>query len=187
MIAFANKRLLTLDEYHRMLESGILADDERVELVRGEIFELTPIGNRHAACLRRLLRLLGAGLGPDLLLDAQNPVVLTGQGSQPQPDLVLLRGREDGYAERPPAAEDVLLVVEISDHSLAYDRDVKIPLYAEAGIPEAWLVDLPGGAVAVHRNPAFGVYQDVRRLRRGDVFEALARPGLRLRVDSILG
>jgi Uma2 family endonuclease len=187
VIASTHKRLLTLDEYHRMLESGILADDERVELVRGEIFELTPIGNRHAACLRRLLRLLGAGLGPDLLLDAQNPVLLTGQGSEPQPDLVLLRGREDCYAERAPASEDILLVVEVSDHSLAYDRDVKIPLYAEAGLPEAWLIDLPGGAVVVHRHPALGVYQEVRRLRRGDAFEALARPGLRLRVSSILG
>jgi Uma2 family endonuclease len=170
-----------------MLESGILSEEERVELIRGEIFELAPIGNRHAACLRRVLRLLSRNLGPDFLLDAQNPVVLAGSGSEPQPDLAVLRAREDGYAEVPPAEEDIFLLVEISDSSLAYDRDVKVPLYAEAGIPEVWLVDLTSTTVVVYRQPSAGAYQDIRRLRRGDHFAPAFLPDLRLPVSSILG
>lgn len=187
MVVSTRKRLLTLDEYHRMLESGILSEDERVELIRGEIVQMTAIGNRHAACLRRLLRWLGPQLGPDTLLDAQNPIRLTGSGSQPQPDLVLVRAREDCYAEMPPTEEDVLLVVEISDFSVVYDRDVKIPLYAQAGIPEVWHLDLPAETIVVHRRPAAGTYRDIRLLRRGGDLTCEALPDLRLTVASVLG
>ncbi len=181
------KRLLSNEEYHQMVEAGILAERERVELIYGEVLEMTPIGNRHAACLRRLLHLLAPALGTAAMLDAQNPLHLPEERSEPQPDLVLLRSREDGYAAGPPAAADVLLVVEVADSSLAYDRDVKVPLYARAGIPEVWLVDLAGGAVAVHRRPAGGSFRDVQTLRRGDHLAPQALPEARLPVDSILG
>lgn len=181
------KRLLTNEEYHQMVEAGILSERERVELIHGEVLEMTPIGNRHAACLRRLIRLLAPALGADAMLDAQNPLHLPEERSEPQPDLVLLRPRDDGYASGPPAAADVLLIVEIADSSLAYDRDVKVPLYARSGIPEVWLVDLAGGAVAVHRRPAGGSYRDVQILRRGDHLAPQALPAARLPVEAIMG
>lgn len=187
MVVSARKRLLTLDEYDRMVESGILAEDERVELIRGEILELAPIGNRHAACLRRLLRILRQDLGPDVLLDVQNPVRLATQGSQPQPDLALLRQREDGYLEQPPSEDNILLLIEISDSSFAYDRDVKIPLYAQAGVPEVWLVDLQSSAVSIYRRPSFQGYKEVQRLKRDEALTCEALPDLRLPVASILG
>jgi Uma2 family endonuclease len=181
------KRLLTNEEYHHMLEAGILAERERVELIHGEILEMTPIGNRHAACLRRLLRLLAPALGPGVMLDSQNPIHLPEEGSEPQPDLVLLRSRDDGYASRPPSAEDVLLVVEVADSSLAYDRDVKLPLYARCGLPEVWLVDLAGRSVVAHRDPGKGSYREIQTLRAGDLLAPQALPGARLAVDAILG
>lgn len=187
MVVSARKRLLTVEEYDRMMESGILAEDERVELIRGEILELAPIGNRHAACLRRLLRILRQDLGPDVLLDVQNPVRLSTQGSQPQPDLALLRQREDGYLEQPPAEDNILLLVEISDSSLVYDRDVKIPLYAQAGVPEVWLVDLQSSEMSIYRRPASQGYQEVQRLKRDEALTCEALPGLRVPVTSVLG
>ena len=187
MVVSARKRLLTLEEYDRMVESGILAEDERVELIRGEILELAPIGNRHAACLRRLLRILRQDVGPDILLDVQNPVRLATQDSQPQPDLALLQPRDDGYLEQPPAEDNILLLVEISDSSLTYDRDVKIPLYAQAGVPEVWLVDLQSAAVSIYRRPTSQGYREVQRLQRDDELTCEALPDLRLPVASVLG
>jgi Uma2 family endonuclease len=182
-----HKRLLTNEEYRHMLEAGILSAEERVELIHGEVLEMTPIGNQHAACLRRLLRLLASALGPDVMLDAQNPIHLPEERSAPQPDLALLRSREDGYASRPPAAGDVLLLVEVADSSLAYDRDVKVPLYARCGIPEVWLVDLAGRSIVVYRRPGQESYGEVQTRRQGDLLAPQALPGARLPVDAILG
>jgi Uma2 family endonuclease len=181
------KRLLTNEEYHHILGAGILAEEERVELIYGEILEISPIGNRHAACLRRLLRVLTPALGPDLMLDVQNPIHLPKEKSEPQPDLILLRSREDGYAVRPLAAEDILLLIEIADRSLAFDRDVKVPLYARSGIPEVWLVDLAGGSIAVHRSPGENGYLDVQSLGPGETLAPAGLPGTRLSVGAILG
>jgi Uma2 family endonuclease len=181
------KRLLTNEEYHHILGAGILAEEERVELIHGEILEMSPIGNRHAACLRRLLRLLTQALAPDVMLDVQNPIHLPREKSEPQPDLVLLRSREDGYASQPPTAEDILLLIEVADRSLAYDRDVKVPLYANSGIPEVWLVDLAGGSIVVHRRPGEKGYQDIQSLGPGDTLAPAGLPGARLSVGAILG
>lgn len=181
------KRLLTNEEYHHMLGAGILAEEERVELIHGEILEMSPIGNRHAACLRRLLRLLTPVLGPDVMLDVQNPIHLPEEKSEPQPDLVLLRSREDSYASQPPTAEDILLLIEVADRSLAYDRDVKVPLYAHSGIPEVWLVDLAGGSIVVHRRPREEGYADIQSLYPGDTLSPAGLPGARISVGAILG
>lgn len=180
------RRLLSVDEYHQMVGAGILAEEERVELIHGEVFEMTPIGNRHAACLRRLLRLLVPRLGEGVQPDVQNPVSLPAQDSEPQPDLVLLRAREDGYASGHPTAADIPLLVEVSDHSLAYDRDVKVPLYAAAGIPEVWLIDLPAATIVVYRRPAVDGYREVRRFRSGELLSPEALPGAELPVSAIL-
>lgn len=187
MAVSVRKRLLSNEEYHQMVGAGILSEGERVELIHGEILEMSPIGNPHAACLRRLLHLLRPLLGPEVMVDAQNPLHLPEERSEPQPDLVLLRAREDGYAEAPPTAGDVLLLVEVADTSLAYDRDVKVPLYGRCGIPETWLFDLPGDAVVVYRRPGRHGYQSAERLSRGAILSPESLPQIRLAVAALLG
>jgi Uma2 family endonuclease len=181
------RRLLTLDEYHQMIEAGILSEDERIELIRGEMVEMTPIGNRHAGCVRWLNRSFSSRLASRAIIDVQDPVSLEEQQSEPQPDIVLLRYREDCYRNELPGPEDVLLVVEVADSSLLYDRDIKIPLYAEAGIPEAWLVAFPSDSVFSYRDPSPTGYRTVREYRRGEVIAPEAFPDERFTVDEILG
>ena len=182
-----SKRLFSIDEYHRMAEAGIFSEDDRVELIEGEIVQMTAIGNPHATCVRRLNRLFtGSPLGSRVIVDVQNPVRL-GTYSEPQPDLTLLRYRDDFYASGTPAAEDVLLLVEVADSSLRYDREVKAPLYAELGIPEHWLVDVTAGVIEVYRQPQQGRYQYIRRFHRGETISLEAFPETTFSVDSILG
>jgi len=132
---------LNVDEYHRMAEAGILGPDARVELIEGEIIDMAPIGSRHAATVSRLAHLLHQRIGQQAIVWTQNPIRLD-EYSEPEPDLALLRPRDDFYATAHPGPGDVLLVVEVADSSLRYDREIKIPLYARHGIPEAWLLDL---------------------------------------------
>ena len=179
------KRLFTAEEFYQMAETGILSERDRVELIDGEIVEMAAIGNRHAACLRRLVDLFGA-LRPEVLLDPQNPLHLS-EYSEPQPDLMLLRRKDDYYAAAPPAPEDVLLVVEIANTSAAYDREVKVPLYAQGGLREVWLADLPSECVEVYRRPSPAGYGEVRRLRRGQRLSPEAFPAFEVEVTSILG
>src|SRR3989441_4128896 len=148
----------TVDQYQRLGEQGVLGEDDRVELIAGRVVEMTPIGDRHAACVRRVNRLFARTLFDLAMTDVQNPIVL-GEHDAPQPDLVLLKLRADGYPTHPRAA-DVPLVVEIADSSVADDRDVKLPLYARASIPEVWLVDLPADRIEVYRAPTAGTYTD---------------------------
>jgi Uma2 family endonuclease len=132
----------TVGEYHRMGEAGVFHEDDRVELIDGQVVEMTPIGPRHAGCVNRLNGLLSRLGGGDVTLSIQNPVLL-GERGEPQPDVTVLRHRADGYATRHPEPADILLVIEVADTSVEYDRSIKIPLYARAGVPEAWLVHLP--------------------------------------------
>ncbi|GIW50689.1 MAG: hypothetical protein KatS3mg081_0044 [Gemmatimonadales bacterium] len=149
------KRRFTVAEYHKMAEAGILGEDDRVELLEGELVAMAPIGSRHATCVRRLNYLLSRGVGERAIVDVQNPIRLS-EYSEPQPDLALLKPRPDFYAAAHPGPEDVLLVVEVAETSADYDREVKIPLYARAGIPEVWLVDLAGAQIETFRQPAQG-------------------------------
>jgi hypothetical protein len=182
MAIASRRRRFTVEEYRRLGEVGILHEDDRVELIDGEIVEMTPIGERHALAVIYLNNALARGLEGRALVSPQNPLRL-GPHSEPQPDLVLLRPA----ADRLPAAPDALLVIEVADTSLAYDRDTKLPRYARAGIPEAWIVDLEGQAVEVHRAPGPTGYRDVQRLGRGASVSPAAFPDLRLAVDDILG
>jgi Uma2 family endonuclease len=177
---------LTIDEYHRMGEAGILSEDERVELIHGEIYEMTPIGARHAACLMRLQKKLERALGDRAIVSSQNPLALEPEDSEPQPDLMLLRVREDFYARACPTPADVLLVVEIADSSFAWDRDVKLPQYARAGIAEAWLVDLNGDTLVLHREPSPEGYREVRTLRREEAVSPQAFEDVEIPVAEIL-
>ena len=148
---------------------------------------MSPIGRRHAAIVRILVNVLTRRLGADeAVVDAQNPVVLD-DISEPQPDLVLLKPRPDLYADRHPGPEDALLVIEVADSSLAFDRNVKAPLFARCGIPEVWIVDVGGSAVEVYRGPTAGGYARVERLvEPAAPLTPELLPGLRLSVDDLL-
>ncbi len=180
------RRPFTVEEYHRMLDAGILREDDRVELLEGEIVERAPIGSRHAACVDRLNFLFTRALGPSAIVRVQNPIRL-GERSEPQPDVALLHARSDFYAEGHPGPRDILLLVEIAETTAEVDRQIKIPLYARAGIPEVWLVDLAGECVEVYRTPGSQGYQQLQRVRRGQRLPSQAIPDLELAVDDILG
>lgn len=175
----------TVESYQRLAELGVLREDERVELIAGQVVEMTPIGDRHASCVRRLHDLLARDALKVAIIDVQNPVVL-GARDAPQPDVAVLRRRADRYLHH-PHARDILLVIEVADTTLAYDRDVKIPLYARAGIPEAWLVNLPADRIEVYREPAGGAYASRRVVPREDVLSPLHFPDVTLLADEILG
>jgi len=178
-------RRFTADEYHLMAEAGVLRHDDRVELVDGEIVEMTPIGSRHAACVDRLMVLLSRSLAGQGILRVQGPVRLDPH-SEPQPDLSVLRNRADFYASAHPGPADVLLVVEVADASLRYDRDVKIGLYARAGIPETWLVDLPNERVDVFTEPSPQGYRASRQVRRGERLASETFPAASLLLDEAI-
>ena len=176
----------TVDDFARLGEAGIFAEDDRVELIDGEIRDLTPIDPPHAWIVNRLIRKLVLHLADRAWVSAQNPLRLDGH-TEPQPDLVVARGGEDDYAERHPEAGDVLLVVEVADSSLRYDRAEKMPRYARAGIPEAWLVDVTGRAVTVCTVPGSGGYARERVFRPTAEIESAAVAGLRVAVTEIVG
>jgi len=179
-------RRFTVEEYHRMVEAGILGEDDRVELIEGELLEMSPISSRHAACVKRLTVLLFERGGRRFLVSIQDPIRL-GERSEPVPDLALLRPRADFYASAHPGPEDVWLVIEVAETSGAYDRERKLPLYGRAGIPETWVVDLEREEVVVGRDPSPEGYRTLRIARRGETLSPLAFPDLTLSVDEILG
>lgn len=180
------KHWFTVAEYNRMGETGILTEDDRVELVEGEIIEMSPIGRRHAACVGRLTNLLGRLLAEKAIVWVQNPIVLNDY-SEPQPDVALLRRRDDFYENSLPTPDDVLLVVEVADTTVEYDRQIKVPLYARAGIAEVWIVNLVDEQIEIHAQPAGEAYQSKRVARRGETINSPGAFNLTLGVDDILG
>lgn len=180
------RRRFTLEEYRRMGEVGILHEDDRVELIHGEIIEMSPIGSRHAACVAVLTELLVRGVGDRAILWPQNPLTIL-PDSEPQPDIVLLARRPDFYREAIPQAGDVLLVIEVAESSIRYDRRVKRGLYAGAGVPEYWIVDLEGQRIEVYRSPAGEDYREAERRERGARVAPLAFPDVTLPVATIIG
>lgn len=176
----------TIDDYYKMAEAGILAEDDRVELLDGEIVDMPPISSEHAGAVNLTL----AGLASCLphrryVVSVQNPVRLN-LYNEPQPDLAVLRWREDGYTRGHPGAADVLLLVEVMQSSADYDRQVKLPLYARFGIPEVWLLDLPGDRLEVHRDPGPEGYRRVATVARGERVRALLVPELELDPVALL-
>ena len=154
---------LTVADFHRMADVGIFQEDDRVELIEGEIIDMAPIGSGHAGTVMALNRLLARALGDRAIVLVQSPVVLP-EHSEPEPDLALLRPRQDFYRSGHPLPGDILLIIEVADTRLAYDRDVKIPLYARHGIPEVWLVDLEDRRLHVYTSPSASGYLECRIL-----------------------
>jgi Uma2 family endonuclease len=180
------KKQFNVEEYYRMAAAGILSEEDRVELIEGEIIKMNPIGSRHAACVGRLTRLLGQSGGDRIIVWVQNPVEINDY-SEPVPDITLLRWRDDFYAHAKPVPEDVLLIVEVSDSTINYDRKVKAPLYAHAGVPEMWLVNLPEELIGVYTRPLNGAYQETRLVRRGGSITAASADGPTVEADAVLG
>ena len=160
-----------VEEYHKMAEVGLLTEDAGVELIEGDIVEMAPIGSGHGGKVNRFIHLFSRLLGDSAIVAAQNPVVLD-KWSEPQPDIAVLRWRDDFYESAHPGPEDILLVVEVADTTARYDRKIKVPLYARHGIAEVWLLDLQEQVLEIYRNPEQGKYQQIEHLRSGPVTPA---------------
>ncbi|MCC6629217.1 MAG: Uma2 family endonuclease [Chloroflexi bacterium] len=180
------RRRFTVAEYEQMAAAGILHEDERIELIDGEIVEMNPIGTAHAACVTRLNRLLNRLAGDAALVAVQNPIVLGGR-TEPQPDLSVLRPRADTYAMAHPTPADILLVIEVADSSLAYDRGEKLTLYACFEVAEVWVVDLGGEQIERYTDPRDDAYRHVEVFERGETIVSGRLPTLIVGVDEVLG
>jgi Uma2 family endonuclease len=176
---------ISVDDYYRMSEVGLLACDARVELIDGEVFDMVPIGSGHAAVVNALSRLLFSAVGSRATLTVQQPVRLD-RSSEPQPDLALLKPRADFYYAAHPGPADVLLLIEVCDATLRYDREVKLPLYARHAIPEVWLLDLQGRVLQRSRAPVDGRYTDATVHDRGMIEPGLL-PGAVVDLSLVLG
>lgn len=164
---------LDVGAYYRMAEAGILANPHRVELIDGDIIDMAAIGSPHAAVTNKLARLLSRSLSDDVaLVSVQTPLRID-DFNEPEPDVMLLRPRDDNYRASHPGPADVFLLIEVSETSLAYDRSVKLALYARFGVPEVWIVDLIGAAVEIYREPEEGAYASRERLANGSLAPAL--------------
>jgi Uma2 family endonuclease len=175
----------TADEYEHLGVSGIFNEDDRVELLDGDIVEMSPLGPRHVRCVNRLTMLLAPRLVGQAIVQVQSSLKLD-QHWEPQPDMAVLRLREDDYVSGLPTGADVLLIIEVVDSSREYDR-AKRPAYARSGIPEVWLVDLQDQVLLSHRQPVGAEYRMLHALRTGDSVSPQAFPEHTFSVDSILG
>jgi Uma2 family endonuclease len=177
MEVWPRRHRITVDEYHRMAEVGLLAPEARVELIDGEIIDMAPIGPPHESIVDYLNRLLVRAVGDQAIVRVQGSVRLS-RSTEPQPDLLLLRPRLDFYRHRHAAGEDTLLAIEVSESSLRYDREIKVPLYARHGIPEVWVVDLPHGELHIHRALVDGRYAQQQTLVQPGFVELTMLPGV---------
>lgn len=181
------RKQFTTDEYHRMGETGILHEDDRVELIEGEIIEMTPIGLRHSACVKRLNNLFTPLMAAkQTLISVQDPLFLD-EHNEPQPDIILLNYREDFYENKQADAKDALLVIEVAESSLHYDVNVKIPLYARSFIHELWLVDLQSNSVQTYHSSNGEAFHEKQRNDTKQSITPLAFPEHPISVQSIFG
>jgi len=168
-------RKFTTEQYHLMHEAGVFAEGDRLELINGEITEMSPIGRKHAACVARLTKVFELKLGDRTIIWSQNPIRLV-DNSEPQPDLAILKLRSDFYEDSLPIPTDILLIIEVADSTLTYDRETKMPLYASAGIPEMWLFDLNRKIIEGYSQPSALGYKRMQRYEQNDEFSMLAFP-----------
>jgi Uma2 family endonuclease len=181
------RRRFTLDEYHRMGETGILGEDDRVELIDGEIIQMSAIGSRHAGTVARIHHLFSTRLGSRAVVWSQNPLLLARHQSEPEPDILVLAPRADFYTARLPEPRDVWLLIEVADSSLFYDRGTKFPLYARAGVAEAWLADIDARRLEMHQGRGRARYRNVRLPSEDETFSSAAFPDLTLTLRDLFG
>mgnify|MGYP001613058278 CR=1 FL=1 len=181
-----SRRQFTVEEYHRLAESGVLKEDDRVELIRGEILMMSPIGPRHAFRVSVISEVLTERVGKAGRIWTQSPVVLDGR-TEPQPDILILKRRDDHFREHLPDRSDVLLAIEVADTSLAYDRQVKRPLYSAAGVPEYWIVDVNENVLERHTGPRPDGYMHTDRLRPGDTVTLVALASITIPLSDLIG
>ncbi len=180
------RRTVTVEDYHRMGEAGIFHEDERIELIDGEIIKMTPIGSRHASCVKRLNQFFTVQLKERALVSVQDPIQLD-EHSEPQPDIALLHPERSAYMHHHPTAGEVYLIIEVSDTSSSFERDIKLQLYAKAGIPEVWLVDLLSGCIEIYQEPSPFGFGLIRKKRGSDVISPSCFPDISVAVDWVIG
>jgi Uma2 family endonuclease len=175
---------MTADQYEELGRAGVFDRDKRLELLEGEIHEMAPIGSRHITMVNRLAKFLIRSVGESVIVNIQNPVRLSDL-SEPVPDLSVVKFREDEYLDSMATASDVLLLIEVADSSLYTDRRIKLPLYAIAGIPEAWIVNLRDQKIEVFTKPVNGTYSSAEAFARGAVIHPTATDGVAIKVDDV--
>jgi Uma2 family endonuclease len=168
------QRLISVDDYHKMIEAGILGPEDRVELIEGKIIEMAPVGSLHAAYVDKISKLLNKLIGEGTIIRTQSPVQFL-DISEPEPDVSVLKPRRDFYATQHPQAADIHLIIEVSGSSLDVDREVKIPLYAKAGVPEYWIININDEEIEVYHTPTKGDYK----------YRELVKPGEQVRLIGI--
>ena len=184
-VTYPTPHRFTVDEYHRMGQIGVLQPDARLELIQGEILDMTPIGSQHASIVGRLIKLLVQQVGDHAFVNAQNPLWLS-QRSELVPDVMLLKPRDDDYEQELPRPADVLLLIEVADTSLDHDRNTKLPLYASAKIPEVWIVNLRERVVEVYTNPTQKGYADLHRTVPGEILRPQALSSCSIPLQAVL-
>jgi Uma2 family endonuclease len=184
MESWPRRHRITVNEYHRMAEVGLLAPDARVELIEGEIIDMAPIGKEHTSIVDQLTRLLVHAVGDDAIVRVQGSVRLS-QFSEPEPDVVLLKPRPDFYRGEFATGADALLVIEVSDSTLRYDRDVKVPLFARHGVPEVWIVDVQGDRLLVYGALREQAYERETSIARPESMPPTALPGVAVDLSSV--
>jgi Uma2 family endonuclease len=179
------KHYISACEFERMVENGVFEEGARLELIEGEIVEMSPIGKRHAACVDALNWWLSRKVGDAAIVRVQNPILLDDL-SEPQPDITLLKPRADFYRDALPTPADVLLVVEVADTSVEYDRQLKLPIYARANVAEVWIVNLPDERIETYARPSGDGYEVVSQHGHGEEVSSQTLPTLTLKVDDVL-
>ena len=181
------RHLVTVDEFERMVDAGVFAPDRRLELIDGEIVDMSPIGSAHQACVNRLNVVFSPLAVAGRAVVQVQGAIRASEVSQPQPDIALVRPRDDFYAGGHPGPDDLLLVVEVADSSVRFDRWTKLPVYAKAGVAETWVVDLNGGVVDVATDPSEQGYGRLVQAAPGDSVAPAAFPDLAISVGQLLG
>jgi len=186
MSAQIPSRKFRISDYHRMAETGILSENERIELIAGDIVTMIPVGSQHTSCVKSLKQILTTMLADTVIVWVQNPICL-GEYSEPEPDVALLKPRPDLYTEHHPTSTDVFLIVEVTEQALDYERDIKLPVYAQAGIGEVWLVNVKDLQVEVYTRPAGQEYDMYRKFYQEHTITSVIFPNLRIPVETIFG
>ncbi len=186
MTSLPKRKIFTVSEYHKMIDAGVFVGNSDFELIEGEILKKMTVGDYHISCVNRLTTIFVPFLVGKAIVSVQNPVVI-GDISEPEPDVTIFKFQEDFYASGKATAEDVLLLIEVSDSTVKYDRDVKVKLYAEAEVTEVWLINLPKQIIEVYSKPEKGKYKSVEKLSKNQTVSPKFAPELKIKVTDIFG